>query len=176
MTTTNHQVIQKPQFERYEFGSAYDEMFSEHDQARMHYQALYRRIQELLPEDFARRQRAADLSFLNQGVTFTVYSDNQGTERIFPYDLLPRILTGDEWSVIERGLVQRITALNLFLKDVYHEGHILNDKVVPRALIYSCKHYRREMRGRQGAARHLRLGRGDRSDPPAGRPVRCAGR
>src|SRR6202035_4071890 len=71
----------------------------------------------------------------------------EGTERIFPNDLLPRILTNDEWIRIERGLTQRITALNLFLKDLYHEGRILNDGVVPREIIYSCKHFRRQMRG-----------------------------
>src|SRR6185369_9019932 len=72
---------------------------------------------------------------------------DEGTEKIFPNDLLPRILTRDEWARIERGLEQRITALNLFLKDVYHEGKILNDGVVPREIIYSCKHFRRQMRG-----------------------------
>ena len=74
---------------------------------------------------------------------------DEGTERIFPHDLLPRIITDAEWSTIERGLTQRITALNLFLKDIYHEGKILNDGVVPREIIYSCKHYRRQMRGVQ---------------------------
>src|SRR5204862_866238 len=87
------------------------------------------------------------LSFLHQGITFTVYGNEQGTERVFPNDLLPRIISGDEWHIIERGLTQRITALNLFLQDIYHQGRILADGVVPRELIYSCKHFRREMRG-----------------------------
>ena len=73
--------------------------------------------------------------------------EEEGTERIWPYDLLPRIITGAEWNTIERGLKQRITALNLFLKDIYHDEQILEDKVVPRSLVYSCRHYRREMRG-----------------------------
>lgn len=144
--TTLHTSLQA-RFARYELGSAYDEMFADRFAPRPHYEALYRRLMELEPDDLQQRQRAADLSFLNQGITFTVYGDQQGTERIFPYDLLPRIITGHEWSTIDRGLAQRITALNLFLKDVYHDGHILNDKIVPRALVYSCKHYRREMRG-----------------------------
>jgi uncharacterized circularly permuted ATP-grasp superfamily protein len=80
-------------------------------------------------------------------VTFTVYSDSRGTERIFPYDLLPRIITAGEWDTIERGLFQRISALNLFLHDIYHKGRILSDKVVPHELVHSSKHYRREMRG-----------------------------
>ena len=93
------------------------------------------------------RQQAADRAFLNQGITFTVYGDNEGTERIFPYDLLPRILPAGEWDHLERGLTQRIRALNLFLQDIYHEGRILAEGIVPRELVYSCPHYRREMRG-----------------------------
>jgi uncharacterized circularly permuted ATP-grasp superfamily protein len=89
----------------------------------------------------------ADLALLNQGITFTVYGSNDGTERIFPYDLIPRVITAEEWSAIERGLTQRITALNHFLKDIYHDGRILAEGVIPRELIYSCRHFRREMRG-----------------------------
>ena len=96
-----------------------------------------------------RRKQSADLSFLTQGITFTVYGREEGTERIFPYDLLPRLVTAEEWDRIERGLTQRITALNLFLRDVYSDAKILNDRVVPRELVYSCKHYRRQMRGLQ---------------------------
>ena len=69
--------------------------------------------------------------------------------RIFPYDLLPRIITSAEWDHIEHGLTQRITALNLFLHDIYNEGRILHDGVVPREIVYSCKHFRRQMRGLQ---------------------------
>ena len=114
---------------------------------RPHYQHLYDALRELPAEELRRRQQIADLSFLHQGITFTVYGREEGTERIFPNDLLPRILTSEEWSRIERGLTQRITALNLFLNDLYHEGRILNDGVVPRELVYSCKHFRRQMRG-----------------------------
>ncbi|TMC18530.1 MAG: circularly permuted type 2 ATP-grasp protein, partial [Chloroflexi bacterium] len=108
---------------------------------------LYHRLLEMPTEALYQRQQAANTAFLNQGITFTVYGDDEGTERIWPYDLLPRIITSAEWETIERGLTQRITALNLFLKDVYHEGHILSDGTVPRWLIYSCQHYRREMLG-----------------------------
>jgi uncharacterized circularly permuted ATP-grasp superfamily protein len=114
---------------------------------RPHYRHLYDALGALSPDELRRRQQVADLSFLHQGITFTVYGREEGTEKIFPNDLLPRILTRDEWARIERGLEQRITALNLFLKDVYHEGKILNDGVVPREIIYSCKHFRRQMRG-----------------------------
>ena len=125
----------------------YDEMFDAQGQCRAQYRALYERLHAMPGEELRRRQQAADLSFLHQGITFTVYGGDEGTERIFPYDLLPRIITSAEWATIERGLTQRITALNLFLKDIYHEGRILAEGVVPRELIYSCRHYRREMRG-----------------------------
>jgi uncharacterized circularly permuted ATP-grasp superfamily protein len=125
----------------------YDEMFGAEGQCRAHYRALYQRLQEMPAEELGRRQQAADLSFLHQGITFTVYGGDEGTERIFPYDLLPRIITGSEWATIEKGLAQRITALNLFLKDIYHDGRILSDGVVPRELIYTCSHFRRELRG-----------------------------
>jgi uncharacterized circularly permuted ATP-grasp superfamily protein len=136
-----------PLFNTYQLDAAYDEMFTADCTPRPQYLRLYQRLLELSPEELAQRQQAADLSFLHQGITFTVYSDKRGTERIFPYDLLPRVITADEWDVVERGLIQRITALNLFLHDIYHEGRILRDRVVPHDLVFSSKHYRREMRG-----------------------------
>jgi len=78
------------------------------------------------------RQTETDKAFLTQDITFTVYGDEAGTERIFPHDLLPRIITAHEWSTIERGLAQRLTAINHFLKDIYHEGRILSEGIVPR--------------------------------------------
>ena len=128
---------------------AYDEMFEVRGQTRPHYVPLLETLTSLPGDEIRRRKHAADLSFLNQGITFTVYGREEGTERIFPYDLLPRIITSAEWNNIERGLTQRITALNLFLRDIYNEGHILSDGVVPRELVYSCKHFRRQMRGLQ---------------------------
>ena len=130
-----------------QYGRAYDEMFSAHDVARPHYQALQRTLLRLDPEELRRSQQAADLTFLQEGITFTVYGSKEGTERIFPNDLIPRIIPAHEWAQVERGLTQRLTALNLFLRDIYHEGRILTEGVVPRELIYSCKHFRREMRG-----------------------------
>lgn len=133
-------------FTSYPLDAAYDEMFDGGGQARAHYWPLYDRLLELSAKELQQRQRYADATFLNQGITFTVYGDDEGTERIFPYDLLPRIITAAEWSTIERGLTQRITALNYFLKDIYNDGKILADGIVPRDLIYTCHHYRREMR------------------------------
>ena len=141
------QPILPPPFSHYTLDAAFDEMLDADGRPRPHYQELYHRLLEMPAETLYQRQQAANTAFLNQGITFTVYGDDEGTERIWPYDLLPRIITGAEWETIERGLTQRITALNLFLKDVYHDGHILSDGIVPRWLVYSCKHFRREMRG-----------------------------
>ena len=134
-------------FDQYELDGAYDEMVDGNGAVRPQYQQLYDALLTLPAEELGRLKQLSDLSFLHQGITFTVYGREEGTERIFPHDLLPRILTVSEWSRIERGLSQRITALNLFLKDLYHEGRILSDSVVPREIIYSCKHFRRQMRG-----------------------------
>ncbi len=136
-----------PLFKNYFLDEAYDEMFDSNGVPRQVYQQLYHRLLEMPLEVLQQRQQAADMAFLNQGITFTVYGNSEGTERIWPYDLLPRIIAPKEWSMIERGLTQRITALNLFLKDIYHNEHILNDGVIPRSLIYSCRHYQRSMRG-----------------------------
>ncbi len=136
-----------PPFANYQIDTAYDEMFDGKGKARPHYETLYQRILDLSAEELRHRQQAADLSFLHQGITFTVYGREEGTERIFPYDLLPRIITSAEWNTIERGLTQRITALNLFLRDIYHDAKIIADGVVPPELVYTSQHFRREMRG-----------------------------
>jgi len=128
---------------------AYDEMFSAPGELHRHYELLLDHFSSLPADELERRKQAADLSFLNQGITFTVYGRQEGTEKIFPYDLLPRIITAAEWAKIEHGLMQRITALNLFLKDIYNEGHILRDGIVPREIVFSCKQYRRQMIGLQ---------------------------
>ena len=134
-------------FRRYEFNGSYDEMFRSADLPRKQYRQLYTQLLNLGPDELRRSKYEADQSFFNQGITFTVYGSDKGTERIFPHDLLPRIITAAEWETIERGLTQRITALNLFLKDVYHDAKIIEDGVVPGKIVYTCKHYRREMRG-----------------------------
>jgi uncharacterized circularly permuted ATP-grasp superfamily protein len=134
-------------FRRYEFNGSYDEMFRSTDLPRKQYRPLYTQLLNLGADELRRSKQEADQSFFNQGITFTVYGSEKGTERIFPHDLLPRIITATEWETIERGLTQRITALNLFLKDVYHEARIIEEGVVPAKIVYTCKHYRREMRG-----------------------------
>src|ERR1700704_4210434 len=134
-------------YEHYALGSAYDEMFTAEWNVRPHYSELHRRVAALSAEELRRRQQACEQSFLHQGITFTVYGNNQSTERIIPTDLLPRIITAPEWALLEAGLKQRIQALNMFLHDVYSDGRVLKDGLVPRSLIYGSKHYRREMRG-----------------------------
>jgi uncharacterized circularly permuted ATP-grasp superfamily protein len=134
-------------FVNYRLNSAYDEMFGAPGIPREFYQALHRTLVGLPPEELRKSQQAADLTFLHEGITFTVYGSKEGTERIFPNDLIPRIIPAAEWAKIERGLAQRLTALNMFLRDIYHEGRILSEGIVPRELVYSCKHFRREMRG-----------------------------
>src|ERR1700704_5834166 len=140
-------ALLRPPFRNYQFDAAYDEMFEAPGVPRPHYRALFQTLLELPPEEMRKSQQAADLSFLHQGITFTVYGNDEGTERVFPNDLLPRIIPHQEWRKIENGLTQRIAALNLFLEDIYHQGRILADGIVPRELIYSCRHFRREMRG-----------------------------
>jgi uncharacterized circularly permuted ATP-grasp superfamily protein len=134
-------------FSEYQLGAAYDEMFRANGRARQHYKALYTKLLSLPADELMRSKQEADLSFFNQGITFTVYGREEGTERIFPHDLLPRIIPAAEWETIEKGLTQRITALNLFLKDIYNERKILSDGVIPGEVIYTCKHFRRQMRG-----------------------------
>jgi uncharacterized circularly permuted ATP-grasp superfamily protein len=128
-------------------GAAFDEMFARSGDPHAHCRALLEVLRSCTPGELEQYQTEADKAFLTQGITFTVYGDEQGTERIFPFDLLPRIITAAEWQTLEGGLTQRLTAVNLFLKDVYHEGRILAEGIVPRDLVQSCRHYRREMRG-----------------------------
>jgi uncharacterized circularly permuted ATP-grasp superfamily protein len=136
-------------FQSYQLEGAYDEMFDASGGVRAHYAPLFEMLRESPAAELKRSKQESDLIFLNQGITFTVYGKEEGTERIFPHDLLPRIVTRGEWEHVEAGLKQRITALNLFLRDIYHEGRILDDGIVPRELVYTCKYFRRQMRGLQ---------------------------
>lgn len=143
---SSERVVAAP-FTKYELGFAYDEMFRAPGRPRSHYRQLYSRLLNQPSEELRHSKQEADQSFFNQGITFTVYGRSEGTERIFPHDLLPRIIPSAEWDVIERGLKQRVIALNLFLKDIYHERRIVKDGVIPGEIIYTCRHFRRQMRG-----------------------------
>lgn len=148
LTTRPEPDVETPEaFRSYDLDVAYDEMFKAEGRPRKQYRQLYAQLLALKSDDLWLSKHEADLSFFNQGITFTVYGGNEGTERIFPNDLLPRIITGSEWEKIEQGLTQRIIALNLFLKDVYHDRQIVKDRVVPGDVIYTCRHFRREMLG-----------------------------
>ena len=136
-------------FRDYDPGPFFDEMFTPDRVPRPHYAKIYDELAGMSVNQFEERRQLADLSFLLQGITFTVYSDGRGTERLFPFDLAPRILARQEWDHIERGLCQRVFALNLFLQDVYGPQRILKDRRIPRSLVYSCQHFRREMIGLQ---------------------------
>ena len=125
----------------------YDEMFSSPGESRPHYGVLRDYMQNMTSEMFAERRHVADAAFLYQGITFTVYGQDEGIERIFPFDLVPRIIPREEWNQIERGLIQRVTAVNLFLHDIYHDQHILREKRIPPELVFSSRHFRREMVG-----------------------------
>jgi uncharacterized circularly permuted ATP-grasp superfamily protein len=145
-------AVSQSLFADYDTGVFYDEMFSRGEGGKLvprsHYAALCEQLSELSAGDLHRAADLANRSFLHQGITFTVYSDSeQGTERIFPFDLIPRLIPADEWDLIERGLKQRIKALNLFLHDIYHDQEILHDRIVPRRLIVRARHFRREVVG-----------------------------
>ena len=130
--------------DQYQPGSFFDEMARGEGDIRSHYQRFVERFGTVAREEFEAKRRAVDLSFLRQGITFNVYGDQQGTERIFPFDLIPRIIPAAEWEHLQAGLEQRITALNLFLHDVYHEQRIMKEGVVPPFYVLSAKHFRRE--------------------------------
>jgi uncharacterized circularly permuted ATP-grasp superfamily protein len=134
-------------FSKYATEGFFDEMFVKPGQPRPHYRALLERFKELSRREFDRKRQEVDLSFLRMGITFTVYGDEEGTERIFPFDLIPRIIPNSEWQMLEKGLTQRITALNLFLHDVYHDQRIVKEGVIPAEYILSAKHFRPEFMG-----------------------------
>jgi uncharacterized circularly permuted ATP-grasp superfamily protein len=135
-------------FEHYDPGDFFDEMFVARGEVRPHYRMLLERMSEMSVEDFNRKRTVAEKSYLNQGITFTVYNDKaEGTERIFPFDLVPRIIAKDEWKHVESGLKQRLAALNAFLDDIYHDQRIVKEGVIPEAIIRSAKHFRPEFMG-----------------------------
>ena len=134
-------------FANYRLDGFFDEMFAPSEQPRPHYRILHDRLSSLNVADLNVRARAADISFLYQGITFTVYHESEGIERIFPFDLILRIIPRQEWEMIERGLTQRVIALNQFLYDIYHEQRIINEKRIPAELVFGARHFRREMIG-----------------------------
>src|SRR6266496_4745964 len=134
-------------FEQYEtYPSTWDEMCHEH-KIRSQYSKVFEDMSDMPAEVLQQRDLLASELFMNQGITFTVYNDEAGIERIFPFDIIPRILTSTEWEHIEKGIKQRLRALNLFLKDIYSTQQILKDGIIPSELIVTCAHYTREIFG-----------------------------
>ncbi|MFN5548028.1 MAG: circularly permuted type 2 ATP-grasp protein [Bacteroidota bacterium] len=126
--------------------STWDEMLLDGN-IRQQYQIFFESLRKSSITDLARKDELAKKLFMSQGITFTVYSDGEGIEKIFPFDIIPRIITAAEWAHIESGIKQRLKALNLFLKDIYHEQAILRDNVIPSALIHTCSNFLKEMVG-----------------------------
>ena len=119
-------------FNDYKTDGFYDEIFEASGVPREESEALIQRIESLPAGDLHRRQQAAEAAFMQLGITFTVYGSDEGTERIFPFDIMPRVIEPDDWTQIESGLKQRIEALNLFVHDIYHDQKIVKDGIVPR--------------------------------------------
>lgn len=126
----------------------YDEVFEMDGSVKKGYQNIFDHFNNLGEENFLNLFDEAKTSFFNQGITFAVYSDTeQGTEKIFPFDLFPRIISAQEWAQIEKGVVQRTKAINEFIFDIYHDQKILKDKIIPKQLIFSSKNYQKTMEG-----------------------------
>jgi uncharacterized circularly permuted ATP-grasp superfamily protein len=131
----------------YEQTACFDEYADEHGVPRSHYAGLAATLRGIEWSDLRVREETVNAVLLQRGVTFTVYADSRGTERIMPFDLIPRIIPSSEWNVVSRGVAQRVRALNAFLADVYHEQRILREGVIPWELVYSSKFFCREMIG-----------------------------
>jgi len=134
-------------FRTYDTGDFYDELIEANGQPRSGAQLLVDKIESLPAGDLVLRQKAAEAMLLKMGITFNVYGRDEGTEKIMPFDIIPRIVSSRDWQQIESGLKQRIFALNEFIQDVYNDKRILKDKVVPEDLILTSRTYRKECEG-----------------------------
>ena len=135
-------------FDAYDLDAAfYDEMILPDGTPREHCGALYDTLLRLSDDELASMQERVTRSFSNEGITFTVYGDDEADERIIPVDCVPRILSAPEWRLLESGLTQRVDALNRFLEDIYNEARIVTDGVIPVDVVRGCPQYRIEMRG-----------------------------
>jgi uncharacterized circularly permuted ATP-grasp superfamily protein len=127
-----------------EQADVWDEMFAS-GSIRQEYKNFVSAIERLPTVEMTHKDELAKKLFMSQGVTFTVYNSGEGIEKIFPFDIIPRIINSSEWEIIEKGIKQRLKVLNIFLKDIYHEQFILKDGIIPANLIYSCPNFLREM-------------------------------
>jgi uncharacterized circularly permuted ATP-grasp superfamily protein len=134
-------------FDGYSNDGFHDEMFNADGTPRPYARLLFERIASVGDAELRRYQQTAEQSLFRMGITFNVYGDEAGTEKIFPFDIIPRIIPADEWTQIDRGLRQRVHALNLFIDDIYHKQQILKDGIVPQELILSARSFRRSCIG-----------------------------
>jgi len=134
-------------FANYQVDGFYDELFDADGKARPSAAPLIELISSLPKGDLLRRQAAAEAALFQMGITFTVYGEGEGTERIFPFDLIPRIIEAQDWDLIDRGLRQRIKALNLFVNDVYHDQNIIKEGIIPAHMIQSAQSLRPQCNG-----------------------------
>jgi uncharacterized circularly permuted ATP-grasp superfamily protein len=125
-------------FHAYQSGKFFDEIFAEDGAPRQQSSGFVQKLTRLSEGELQSRQKAADTALYNMGITFAVYGNEEGTEKVWPFDIVPRIIDPAEWETIERGLKQRVRALNLFIDDIYHERRILNDKIIPESLIITA--------------------------------------
>ncbi|WP_227394575.1 circularly permuted type 2 ATP-grasp protein [Jeotgalibacillus aurantiacus] len=128
-------------FKPYQSNHFFDEMLEQDGTTRSHYQGFHSIMNQFTEEELREKHETAQLSFLRQGITFTVYSDNVGTERTMPFDFIPIIMPPETWNMIEKGMKQRVEALNIFLEDIYNDGAIIRDGVIPRELIEQNPNY-----------------------------------
>lgn len=131
------------QFANHYVSNAYDEMFDADGAVRQAYKKIHEVFSDIEMSEFESRGAIRDQAFVDQGITFSL----SGKERPWPMDLVPRIITASEWSTIEKGIIQRVKAMELFLEDIYTQGHILEDGVIPKHLIASSKHFHRQAYG-----------------------------
>ncbi len=145
-------------WKNYDSKGFYDELISSPGNSRAAGREVARRIGSLTTEEIRERQLAAELAVKTMGITFTVYSQGTNIDRAWPYDIIPRTISGRDWDRVESGLVQRLTALNLFIDDLYNDQKILKDGVVPRALIQDSSNFRAAcvgMKPKFGAWAHI---------------------
>ncbi len=131
----------------YDTTGFYDEMFDENNNVRPNYKLFLERLEQMSLKKLNSLQHSTDRAQLSLGMTFNVYNDNQGTERILPLDIIPRIIGNAEWLQLEKGLQQRIKALNLFIQDIYNDQKVLKDKIIPKEMIFSSASYLKELEG-----------------------------
>jgi len=134
-------------FNNYKTENFFDELFESDNTVRKGAKLLIDNLMSLTESDFIQRQKAAEAMLFQMGITFAVYGNNEGNEKIFPFDVIPRIVDGQEWQTIEKGLKQRIYALNIFINDIYHDKKIIKDGVIPKELFFTGKTYRKECEG-----------------------------